>query len=91
MSDDEQNSEDMKSFGFDDSGADFSIGCFGSGGEKLPMEELDEWEEEEVNPIYNYNTSLAHISFDQFRQFSHWNLSLLIDQELSEALTKTHC
>lgn len=48
MSDDESNDKDMKSFGFEDSGSDFSFGCFNSDGNRYPLEELDEWEEDEV-------------------------------------------
>lgn len=48
MSDDEQNAADMKMFGFEDAGSDFSFGCYGGTGEKYPMEELDEWDSDEV-------------------------------------------
>ena len=48
MSDDEENDKDIKSFGFDDSGSDFSLGCYGTDGNRYPMEELDEWEQDEV-------------------------------------------
>lgn len=48
MSDDEANDADIKSFGFDDSGSDFSIGCYGADGNRYPMEELDEWDQDEV-------------------------------------------
>lgn len=49
MSDEDQFTADMKSFGFDESGSDFSFGCFGATGEKYPMEELDEWDSDEVS------------------------------------------
>lgn len=51
MSDEEQHATEMKSYGFDESGSDFSLGCFGTTGDKYPMEELDEWDSEEVRPL----------------------------------------
>lgn len=48
MSDDEENAADVKAFGLDDSGSDFSFGCYGINGDKYPMDEIDEWEEDEV-------------------------------------------
>ena len=57
MSDDEENAQDVKAMGLDDSGSDFSFGCYGGLGDKYPMEELDEWDEEEVSyKIIPYHT-----------------------------------
>ncbi|XP_067935563.1 protein disulfide-isomerase A4-like [Watersipora subatra] len=63
MSDDEQNNQDVKSFGLDDSGSDFSFGCYGINGDKYPMEELDEWEEEEVEEFLDKVKAGAAKSF----------------------------
>lgn len=54
MSDDEENQEDMKAFGFDDSGGEFSLGCYGVHSEKYPMSEIDEWDEDEVCVTCNF-------------------------------------
>lgn len=61
MSDDEENADDVKSFGLDDSGSDFAFGCHGVTGDKYPMEELDEWDAEEVCTSCNGTDCLIEV------------------------------
>jgi len=48
MADETKMGGELIGFGLEDSGSDFSFGCFGISGEKYPMEEMDEWDPEEV-------------------------------------------
>lgn len=38
-----------KEFGLDDSGEDINIGCYGKNGKRYKMDDMDEWDEDQID------------------------------------------